>query len=190
MASHPPRRSSGRFLLRLPPDLHASLQAAARAQGLSLNEYCVRRLSGPAPGVSVSAGAIDALARAVDVFGADLVGVMMYGSWARGDVTDRSDIDLLVVVERTTRLTRALYRRWDEAPVAWSGRTVDPHFVHLPAGEEPAGGAWCEAAVDGAVLFERDDRISDRLRQVRRHIAEGRLVRRTAHGQPYWTVAA
>lgn len=190
MTSRTPRRSSGRFLLRLPPRLHASLQAAARAHGLSLNEFCVRRLSVPGAGLSADDGALHAVSRAEELLGERLVGVVVYGSWSRGDATERSDVDLLVVVERAIRLTRALYRRWDEAPVRWNGRVVDPHFVHLPNGSEPAGGAWCEAAVDGVVVFERDDRISVRLRQVRRQIAAGRLVRRTVHGQPYWTVAA
>ena len=31
-----------------------------------------------------------------------------------------------------------LYRRWDEVPTAWGGRTVDPHFVHLPCAAEDA----------------------------------------------------
>ena len=60
----------------------------------------------------------------------------------------------------------------------------------MPEGAEITGGAWCEAAVDGVVIFERDDRIAARLRQIRRDIAAGRLVRRMVHGQPYWTVAA
>jgi hypothetical protein len=47
-----------------------------------------------------------------------------------------------------------------------------------------------EVAVSGMVLFERDGRVSTHLVRVRGDIAEGRLVRRIAHGQPYWTSAA
>lgn len=190
MASTASRRGSGRFLLRLPPDLHARLQTAARAEGLSLNEYCVRRLAAPGTGLSLSADAATAVARAEDLFGHALEGAIVYGSWTRGEATDRSDVDLLIVVNRAVRLSRPLYRRWDESPVRWHGRAVDPHFVHMPAGPEVTGGAWCEAAIDGVVVFERDDRISARLRQIRRDIATGRLVRRSVHGQPYWTGAA
>ena len=32
--------------------------------------------------------------------------------------------------------------------------------------------------------------VDDALIQIRRAIADGRLVRKRAHGQPYWTVAA
>ena len=49
------------------------------------------------------------------------------------------------------------------------------------------GGFWPEIALDGIVLFERDVAVSRRLVAIRRAIADGRLVRRTAHGQPYWT---
>jgi len=38
----------GRFLLRISPGLHAALREAATAQGLSLNDYCARKLAAPA----------------------------------------------------------------------------------------------------------------------------------------------
>lgn len=179
---------SGRFVLRLPPALHGALQAAARAAGLSLNEHCVRRLStGPAVQADASASAV--VGRASAIAGSALAGVVLYGSWARGQATDASDVDVLVAVDRDLRLTRDLYRRWDVEPVQWHGRTVDPHFVHLP-GDRVSGSVWGEVALDGVVLFERDLRLSATLARIRREIATGRLVRRVVHGQPYWTVAA
>jgi len=51
-------------------------------------------------------------------------------------------------------------------------------------------GIWAEVALDGLVLFEQGLRLSTRLVQVRREIAAGRIVRRVAHGQPYWTGVA
>ena len=68
-----------------------------------------------------------------------------------------------------------------------------PHRSGATGGPERprvAGGFWAEVAVDGIVLFERDWRLSTHLARVRRAIAERRLVRRLAHGQPYWTEAA
>ena len=44
--------------------------------------------------------------------------------------------------------------------------------------------------MDGVVVFERGLRLSARLARVRRDIAAGHLVRRIAHGQPYWTEVA
>jgi predicted nucleotidyltransferase len=189
MTSRRPRRGSGRFLLRLPPALHGALQAAARAGGVSLNEYCVRRLAASGPAAAAGEAAAALVTRAAALVGDALAGVVVYGSWARGDATTTSDVDALVVVEPSVALTRSLYRSWDEAPVAWQGQPVDPHFVHVPGGRV-SGGVWGEAAIDGLVLFERDPRLSAYLARVRRAIAEGRLVRRLVHGQPYWTEAA
>jgi hypothetical protein len=93
------------------------------------------------------------------------------------------------VLEAAQPLTRGLYRVWDESPLYWCDRPVEPHLVHLP---EPGavGTVWAEAAIDGVVLFEQGLRISRHLAAVRRDIAAGRLVRRTVHGQPYWSEVA
>ncbi len=189
MTSQRGRGGSGRFVLRLPPALHRALQAAARAARVSLNEYCVRRLAASGPSLAAGEGAAALVARAAALFGEALAGVVVYGSWARGDATPTSDVDALVVVDPSVPLTRSLYRSWDEEPVLWQGRPVDPHFVHVP-GPRAGGSVWGEAAIDGIVLFERSHELSVRLARVRRDIAEGRLVRRLVHGQPYWTEAA
>lgn len=154
-----------------------------------MNEFLIRRLSAPAVGLSVSADALALLTRAHELVGDRLLGLVAYGSWARGEAAALSDVDVLVVVEPTVKFTRDLYRHWDRAPVRWQGRPVDPHFVTLPTADDAVSGLWCEAAVDGVVLFERDARLSAALARIRRAIAEGRIVRRTSHGQPYWTAA-
>lgn len=180
-------RASGRFVLRLDPSLHEALQAAARAARLSLNELCVRKLS--APGV-VAGDASEVVRFAAGIFGAELVAVAALGSWARGEAGQSSDVDVLVVVDERVEVTRELYRRWDAHPLLWEGRPVDAHFTHLPAPELTVTGIWAEAALDGIVLFERDFELSPRLARVRRDIAAGRIVRRFAHGQPYWAQVA
>ena len=179
-----------RFLLRLPDWLHGRLAARAAARGVSLNEYCVRQLAGPdAPSLD-HPDALVLLERMDAVVGSGLLGVVAHGSWVRGEARAASDVDILVACAPTVRLTRALYRRWDRTPLEWGGRGVDAHFVHLPAAPERAGAVWCEAAVEGVLLHDVGGRVGDALRGIRRAIAEGRLVRRLAHGQPYWTLAA
>ena len=190
MASSSAARSSHPFLLRLPASVYAALQTAAAAAGLSLNEYCTRRLAAPATSLAVADQTQPLLRAAADLLAADLAGIILYGSWARGETVTGSDVDVLVVVERSVPLVRALYRRWDAHPVVWDGRPVDPHFVHVPRRQDPPTGVWAEAAIAGVVLFERDERISRHLARVRAEIAEGRLTRRIVHGQPYWTLAA
>lgn len=179
---------SGRFVLRIDPGLHAALRTAAAAADLSLNEYCARKLAAPA--VEVRGPLAEALARSVSAGGGALVGVVGFGSWARGEMTDDSDVDLLVVLERSLPISRGLYRAWDRNPLWWEGHRVEPQFVHLPSESTTASGLWAEAAADGIVVFDPVLRVSRWLGVVRRQIAEGRIVRHEADGQPYWVEAA
>ena len=190
MGSSKPTEVSGRFLLRLEAQIHVRLQTAARGLGISLNEYCTRRLIVPGPALLMDEGARAAVDRSLTQFSESLVGVLVFGSYARTDAAATSDVDLLVVVDSSVPLTRTLYREWDANPPVWISRTIDPHFVHLPADVRAIPGALCEAAIDGVVLFERDGVLTRLLAAVRGDIATGRLVRRSVHGQPYWTVAA
>ena len=182
-------RASGRFVLRLPPDLHASLREQAAERSLSLNEYCVSRLS--SGGVWRDRDDVTALVeRAEAIAGPALLGVVVFGSWARGHASDSSDVDALVVVGQGFELTRAAYDRWDERPVTVEGRAVDAHFVRLAQDRPRLSGLWAEAAIDGVVVFERGRTVSSWLIEVRRALVEGRLARRVVHGQPYWREVA
>jgi len=154
--------------------------------GQSLNEYCGRKLAAPVGELSAFEDAAAAVKRAAVVAGDALVGVVAFGSWARSELHDASDIDLLVVLDRSVELSRELYRRWDEEPVLGDGRPVEPHFVTLPEPSAPAVGLWAEAAVDGIVLFARDLELQAQLAAIRRDLIEGRVVRKRIHGQPYW----
>lgn len=178
--------ASGRFVLRMGPELHEALRAGARASGVSLNEYCLARLA--APGITAAgpeaAAVVDWARRA---FGERLIGVAVYGSWARGEATAESDVDVLIVLDRAQPLNRDLYRLGDTAELVWDTHPVQTQIVQLPPAGEVGGGLWPEIALDGIVLVERDFLLSRHLVAIRRAIVEGRLVRRTAHGQPYWT---
>lgn len=178
------KAASGKFVLRLDPQLHADLRREATHHGMSLNEHCAQVMTmHRAAGDAAAAAVIRAVRRQA---GAALVGVVVYGSWARGDVADSSDVDLLVVLEPALPITRELYRLWDEQPLTWDGRGVDVHLVHLPEAGAEISGTWAEAATDGIVLFERGLDLSRRLSGIRRRIATGEIVRHVAHGQPYW----
>lgn len=180
-------RSSGRFVLRIDPGLHAALRRAAATAGLSLNTYCARRLAAPSGGGRISLELAGAIERAAMLAGDHLIGVAVYGSWARGELSDRSDVDVLVVVDDALEISRALIARWDEAPIDLDGRPVEPMFAHLPASDTVVAGVWAEVALDGVVIFDPELRLSARLTRVRGDIVEGRVIRRSAHGQAYWT---
>ncbi len=179
---------SGRFVLRIAPRLHARLRREAAEAGMSLNEYCARKLKASGPGGEGPAWEVVEATR--DVFGRELVGVVAYGSWARGEAMDASDLDVLLVLEPGAEVTRERYRCWDAAAPAREGRMVEAHIVALPSEVERLTGLWAEVAVDGVVLFEVEHRLSRYLSKVRRRLLEGELVRRESHGQPYWTEVA
>jgi len=181
-------RPSGRFVLRIEPEVHAALQLAAQRAGLSLNEYCGRRLALPCSVLELEPAA-ELVKHALALHAEQLVGVVLFGSWVRGEAGPSSDVDALIVLDASVALTRGLYHPWDESPVQWGALQVEPHLVQLPGPAAP-GTVWAEAAIDGVVLFERDLRISRQLAQLRRSIAEGKLVRRSLHGQPYWAEVA
>jgi len=181
------RSPSGRFVLRIEPELHAALRRAAKDAGLSLNEYCARKLA--APGDRSAGPFEEAMGQASTRFGKQLIGVVAYGSWARDELTDRSDVDLLVVLSPDLAITRELYRAWDAAPLHWGSHPVEPHFVHMPDEDARVTGVWAEVATEGIVLFEREFEISRLLARIRRRILARGLIRRRSQGQPYWVEA-
>ena len=184
------RRLSGRFLLRLDPALHEALKAAAGDAGLSLNDYCARKLALPLDVASLAGGGYEVIRRAAQRYGASLTGVVVFGSWARGEAAAGSDVDVLIVLDRRLPLTRSLYATWDAAPGTWNGRPVEVHLVHLPEQVGAASGIWGEVALDGLVIYEQPHRVSECLAALRREIAAGRFVRKIVLGAPYWTRVA
>lgn len=180
------RPASGRFLLRIDPQLHASLRRAASAQDISLNRHCAEKLATPDAGLDPAAVAV--LGRAASILGDALLAVVAFGSWARGEAAAGSDLDILLVADNQITITRELYQRWDDLPpLQWDGRRVEPHFCSLPPDDAEVSGLWAEVSIDGAVLFDRELAVSRRLARNRRRILEGRSISaRVAHGQPYW----
>ena len=175
-------KSGGRLLLRLPASIHALVRGSADCAGLSVNEYCVRRLAAGGSALTLDGPWAALMSRAADAFGPALVGVVAHGSWIRGTAGPDSDIDALVVVERSTRLVRTMYDSWDASALVWQARDVDVHFVHLPDERKVPPALWCEAALEGIVVWECDGRLSRALLRVRHDVAAGRIVRKTAQG--------
>jgi hypothetical protein len=189
MPADTPKEASGRFVLRLSPGLHAALRAAAAAAGTSLNDYCIQKLAAPLGSLAGLENAAALVEHAAAALAGRLQGLVAFGSWARGEAGPGSDLDLLIVVPEDVSLSRRLYRQWGDAEIVVDGLRVEPHFVHLPATGVVVTGVWAEAALDGIVLFEQGLTVSRRLGQVRRDVAEGRIVRRVVHGQAYWAAA-
>ena len=178
-------------MLRLTPAIHSALRAEASRAGVSLNSLCQGVLERHVAGkdwytipMKDDGGLI---AQIRDFLGEPLLGVVLFGSVARGAARRESDVDLLIVLDANQEVTRRLYSLWDER---FSESALSPHFVRLPLRAEDAGSVWLEASVDGVVLLDRDSRIARILADIRRMTADGRLSRRSAYGLPYWVRGA
>jgi predicted nucleotidyltransferase len=177
---------SGKFVIRIPPEIHARLRQLSQRRGISLNEICNVSLESYV--VNAESGLGDGprsehVETAIKVVGDELLGVVLFGSRARGEELETSDVDLLIVVSPSVALNRELYRRWDLVGV---DDAVNPHFVHLPVKPQSAGSIWYEIALDGIVFYEHDHLVTRFLQDVRRAIADGSIKRRYSHGHPYW----
>lgn len=166
--------------------------------GRSLNRVCIDKLQaeGPsfaAPGVAATmVGPIspELLNKISLQWSDDLVGLILFGSVARAEAGEHSDIDLLLAMQPETPITRSLYSRWEAFCREHGGmgdlERISPHFANLPRSVSEAGGLWYEAALEGIVLWERDRSLSRFIRSVREAMAHGRIRRRLLYGSPYW----
>jgi len=179
--------------LRLPRQLHLRLKQEAQRSGKSLNQLCVEVLSknvSETPAVMVSSGEEllgISLGELAVQWPHPVEGIVLFGSVARGEKWDTSDVDLLIVFKKGVELTRDLYDHWDRVAGSVAGsRILSPALAVLPSELEDAGSLWYEVALDGIVLWDAALEVSAFLAQLRRRIAEGLVVRRYSHGQPYW----
>lgn len=188
------REPSGKFVLRVPSSLHSRLQREARRANVSLNQICLRFISS---GLSHKGSEIhlghpvpDVLVKQIHKeWKSKILGILLFGSTARGEATNSSDIDLLIVLQPGSRIERNLYTVWDRILTTLDidrKSRFSPQFVSLPSSSSEASGLWCEVAIDGQVIWEADDKVSGLLRSLRRSIAEGEWLRKVTHGAPYW----
>ncbi len=192
------KQPSGRFVIRMPGTLHAWLKQEAVRTGQSLNQVCIARLHANASPIAdfgtksatkdmLLPDFLEAVARR---WRNELIGLILFGSAARGDATEDSDIDLLLVMKPEAKIARNLYRLWEEFCHEHCGAQdcgkISPHFVSLPGSVREAGGLWYETAIDGIVLWENDGKVSRFLRSVRAAMGQGKIRRRMVHGSPYW----
>lgn len=181
-------QTSGKFVLRLNPALHQDLKRLAAAAGVSLNEYCFRRLAAESKEAAMrfDSGLEEAIQAARALYQDDLAALVLYGSWVRGTATRGSDVDLLVVLSSGTPIRRQMYRAWDELSLSVDGHKVEPAIVALPEATSPVSGFWAEVATQGVLCWWRDLSAHQYLVSVRERIAAGELRRERSHGQSYW----
>jgi predicted nucleotidyltransferase len=187
---------SGKFVVRLPPQVHQQLKSESLKRGLSLNELCQERLSLPhqiqsqrsSPLPEIVLTEILATTKELKL---PIQGIILFGSFARGEQDETSDIDILLILSTEKKIERALYQEWD---LAFSNHRffgpheINVHFVYLPDDLKKCGSIWLECALEGLLVFEAPEaKIQKKVLKIRNLIAQGRWRRKFAHGHPYWT---
>lgn len=179
------------FVLRLKEDLFAGIRQRAEKEGKSINGYCVELLEKS----QNNADEFFELSKSCQkYFGSDLLGMVVFGSVARGTATKASDLDILIILDRSKKLGKDLYTQWDKFlerdNVNTFGRDLSPHFVHMVEDLEKLGSLWLEVALEGRVIFEQNAQCTQLLQKIRSKISEGHYKKSYSYGIPYWKKVA
>ena len=190
--------TSGKFVLRIPHELHLALRHRSEKLGVSLNSLCSEILSSyvlPSPATVPSLYTEfvppSFLEELIEKWKDKICGIILFGSVVRKEETEKSDVDLLLIVNEEVSLDRQLYREWDSFYEKYRSlptplREISPQFVKLPKDPLEVGGLWYDIALEGACLWQSNRIIFDVLQKIRGAMAEGHIKRCFSHGHPYW----
>lgn len=178
---------SGRFVLRIPLELHKKLSSLSSNRRISLNQLCLLLLN---KGLTASESQNwpeyePVLKKLKDKFGENLTGVVLFGSQATGTATADSDTDLLIILDDSIEINRSLYSFWDDE-IVWKDGELNPHFVHYQKNLMDAGGLWFEIAQTGKIIYQKDSLVEQLFLKIRNFIADGGVRRYISNGHPYW----
>ena len=181
---------SGKFVLRLDVKTNERLVSEAERRRTSLNRLCRDILVHGLERNDVEEDPFRFLIPTILLlkghFKKNLLGVAVFGSRVTGKATENSDFDVLVILADTVPLVRSLYRWWDESLEMFEGKVVNPHFVHLPASPEEAGGLWLEVAVASKILWEEKGLVTSFIDKLLLQMSSDKIRRHWSNGMPYW----
>ena len=118
----------------------------------------------------------------------NLLGVVLYGSHARSEAREDSDVDLLVIArglpeqryERSVSLQRAVQGIHDAPDISVLGKTPEEFERYFPS-------LYLDIGLDGIVLYDRGGYIAAKLKRLREIIAQAGLVRlRLDQNNMFW----
>lgn len=177
------KKASGKFVIRMAPSMHEAIRARAEREGVSLNKMSQRLIQeGLRACQELPQEQAQIIAKAKELYGDSFTGLVLFGSAARGEAGETSDVDLLLVLDEKIPLRRDLYRAWH----AEFGEMISLHIVAMAQDAASAGSIWLECALDGKVLYDLDGRVTRMLVAIRDLIVSGKVIRKVTHGQGYW----
>jgi predicted nucleotidyltransferase len=183
--------TSGRFVLRIPPRLHAELKRRAAKSGTSLNKIITEQLKWPTDAAlhPVLEAGFRILTQAIEQeWHKELLGIVIFGSTVRGEARESSDVDVLIVLSSGTKIERELYRRWDAKIGPKISDKYSPQFTHLPQDLNGASSLWLEIALEGEIIFENNSSMRKVIMALKKQIARGYYQQKNSHGHPYWVI--
>lgn len=117
--------------------------------------------------------------------GANLISIVLFGSRARGDYTESSDFDILIIAESLPErhLARMGYIRTPllnlEEKVSIIAKTPDEFDSCFPP-------LYLDMAMDGKILIDKDKFMGKRLKKIKK-IIENSALNRVKHGNElFW----
>ena len=116
-----------------------------------------------------------------------IIGILLYGSYARGEATSRSDIDILVVLDSSVLIKRVIYSEIDS--LSGMDQRYSVMLSHLPEPEKRASTLWLEVAQECVILSDQDHKIAKAIAFLQSLISKGKVQRKESHGQGYWVYA-
>lgn len=181
------QNSKEAIFLRVNKELSRKLKTQAARLETSINEYCISLLkqSVELKIQNTNNDIKHVVDHALSVFDKSLEAVVLFGSYSRGDNTEESDIDILVVLNKSIKITRDIYNKWSALSNKISEK-FSVHFVNLPDHLDSLSGLWCEVSLEGMVLYDTNLRTSKFLLKLREQILIGEYTYSYSHGQRYW----
>ena len=192
-------KKSGKFVLRLDPEIHAQLIEIKEEKNISLNELCKGYITSSLYSSTRNATHSTIWTRLAWYcmrYFPDFNGIVLFGSVARGEATENSDCDVAVILNRGANINRKLYKQWEVLEEAWEKEygiplkfqnwELQPSIISLPELGTSTTSLWAELSIDGIVLSENKFSISRYLSFARREISSGKLIRKTSYGHGYW----
>lgn len=118
--------------------------------------------------------------------GPDLIAIVLYGSWARGESRPESDMDLLVIArnlprdrfERVTYIHRPVVGRFQQriSVLAKEPGEFEGYFPSL----------YLDIGLDGIILYDPKGYMAGKLARIREIIEEAGLYRVRCDGELMW----